>query len=172
MPAKAYDPLIMETIFERMADGESLREICRSKGMPNMSTVMRWLDEPGNAPMREQYARAREQMLEHWATKIVDIADEGAGGDEDDPVKVNRARLRIDTMKWLMSKLSPRKYGDKVEVEHGGKVGLGITKIERIVVDPRGELIEDAVFKVLAQPEPAETVSAMPRLANGAKTEV
>ncbi len=124
--------------------------------MPTKTTVMRWLDEPENAPMRDLYSRAREQMLECWAGKIVDIAEEDAGADEDTQTKVARARLRVDTMKWLMSKLSPRKYGDKVELEHKGAVGLGITKIERIVVDPRGELIEDAVFAVLPKPAAAD----------------
>ena len=29
---------------------------------------------------------------------------------------VQRARLRIDSRKWLMSKMAPKKYGDRIEV--------------------------------------------------------
>lgn len=81
----------------------------------------------------ERYARAKEAALEAMADEILDIADEVAGDTfEDDqgnvkiaPDVVNRARLRVDTRKWLLSKLAPKKYGDKLDVD--AKVGVTVT---------------------------------------------
>ena len=59
------------------------------------------------------YARARALRTERWAEEIIELADEPiAPGDN---AAVQCARLRVDTRKWLMSKLAPRKYGDRVE---------------------------------------------------------
>ncbi len=41
-----------------------------------------------------------------------------------DTEAIQRSRLRIETRKWLMGKLKPKKYGDKLELEHGGKIAL------------------------------------------------
>ena len=43
---------------------------------------------------------------------------------------VQRSKLRVDTRKWLMSKLAPKKYGEKVDLEHSGEVA-----IKRVVSD-------------------------------------
>lgn len=99
--------------------------------MPSRTFVTDWLRE--DKDFADQYARAREDLLEHWADQIVAIADDSScdwetrkreNGEEYEvanPEVVNRARLRVDTRKWLMSKLAPRKYGDKVE--HTGANG-------------------------------------------------
>ena len=59
------------------------------------------------------YARACEQRVEVYASEIIELADEPIA--PNDNAAVQRARLRVDTRKWLMSKLAPRKYGDRVE---------------------------------------------------------
>ena len=113
----AYTPEIGATICERMAEGESLRAICRDDGMPGISSVMRWLFDPlddsdPRVAFREQYARARQAQAEGWAEEIVSIADSTA----DD---VNRDRLRVDSRKWISSRLLPRVYGDRTILEGG-----------------------------------------------------
>ena len=121
-----------DRILERIADGEALAAICREDGMPHISTVFDWLSaEPDFA---DKYARAREQQADKLADEIVSIADEAvvlAKTDESgavelalDSVAVARNRLRIDARKWVASKLKPKKYGDKIEHEHGGKVTI------------------------------------------------
>ncbi len=99
--------------------------------MPSRTFVTDWLRD--DDAFADQYARARTDLLEHWADEIVAIADDSSSdwemrkrenGEEYEVVNqevVNRARLRVDTRKWLMSKLAPRKYGDKVE--HTGADG-------------------------------------------------
>lgn len=96
-----------EAILEGLADGKSLRAICREDGMPSVSTVMRWLCD--DEEWREQYARARAAGDDAMAEDIQDIADDK----ELDP---NDRRVRIDARKWLLGKRQPKKYGDKTIV--------------------------------------------------------
>jgi hypothetical protein len=103
-----YSLEIVDTICARIAEGESLRAICRDADTPSMASIFKWLRE--HPEFAEQYTRAREQQAEAYADEIADIADNG----ED----VNRDRLRIDSRKWIASKLKPKKYGDKIQ--HGG----------------------------------------------------
>ena len=132
-----------DAICERLIEGESLRSICRDDDMPHPVTVFRWLD--ANESFRNQYARARSSQAERMAEEILQIADTPVDGERieesDDGMKVVREdmlghrRLQVDTRKWLMSKLAPKKYGDKVEVENTGTMTV-VNKIERTVVRP------------------------------------
>lgn len=126
-----YTVALGDAICERLADGESLRAICRDDDMPNRATVFRWLGD--NPAFCDQYARAREEQAEALADEIVSIADENDGraimsdGDEVavvfDSTAVARNRLRVDARKWVASKLKPKKYGDKTTTELTGPSG-------------------------------------------------
>lgn len=78
------------------------------------------------------------------ADEIIDIADASEGDvivDEDgrrliDNEAVQRARLRVDSRKWLLSKLVPKKYGDKIDLSVSGSL-TGI--IETLPIASRGE---------------------------------
>jgi len=65
-------------------------------------------------------ARAREERGDLLAKEILEIADAPC----ENAVEVQHARNRIDTRKWLASKLAPRKYGDRVEHDHKGRPQL------------------------------------------------
>jgi hypothetical protein len=101
-------------ICGRMAEGESLKSICRDDRMPDIKTVYRWM--MANAEFRHQYACAREDQADTMADEIIDIADEKT---ED----ANSRRVRIDARKWVAAKLKPKKYGDKVETTVQGPGG-------------------------------------------------
>lgn len=112
-----------DIICERIADGESLRKICLDDDMPSKASVFRWLYE--QEAFRDQYARAREEQTETFADEMTDIADEhgtktviNVDGEEVivayDSVAVARNKLRVDTRKWIMAKVKPKKYGEKV----------------------------------------------------------
>lgn len=137
---------VADVICERLAEGESLRSICRDEEMPALSSVFKWLNE--QVKFSEQYARAREEQAEALAAEIVAIADETEvttkmdGEDVRltlDATAVARNRLRVDARKWVAAKLKPKVYGDKVTNEHtgagGGPVQL-VTKIQRTIVKP------------------------------------
>lgn len=111
-PSKFSDELA-DDICERLAEGESLRSICRDDGMPRLATIFRWLADPRMASFRDQYERAREAQADTYADEIVDIADGVAAAREGvgpDPV---RDRLAVDARKWVASKLKPKRYGDR-----------------------------------------------------------
>lgn len=82
--------------------------------MPAYGTIMRWLGE--KPEFHEKYARAceiRGTLLFEECLKIADNAT--------DPQK---ARLQFDARRWYLSKLVPKKYGEKTEVEHTGSITL------------------------------------------------
>lgn len=110
-------PAILATICERIAQGESLRAISADIGIP-ASTVCEWLSK--DAAFAEQYAHAREAQADTLADEIIGIADS-----EGDPQKL---RLMVDARKWVASKLKPKRYGDKVDVEHSGAVTVEVRK--------------------------------------------
>ena len=103
-----YTKALGVTICERIASGESVRNIARDDGMPQKSTIIAWSLNPEH-DFYGHYEKARELRVEVMADELVDIADDG--GDEG----VQRSRLRIDTRKWVLSKMKPKRYGDKVE---------------------------------------------------------
>lgn len=89
--------------------------------MPALGTVMRWVVE--NQAFREQYEAARQIQAETMADEIVSIAD-GKGLEGEQLVALSaRDRLRVDSRKWVASKLLPKKYGDKITQEHTGAGG-------------------------------------------------
>ena len=125
-----YNPELAAQICEHIAQGKSLRTIAEMEGMPHQATIMAWLD--GSHPdFSEQYARAREAQADKLAEETLLIADESSQDtyvDADGNVKTNteaiqRSKLRVDTRKWLASKMAPKKYGDKMAI--GGADDLG-----------------------------------------------
>ena len=120
-----YDPVIGEEVCSRLTEGTPLAEICSSEGMPALRTVYRWLAM--DRSFWQHYARAREAQMEQWSEEIVTIADDRSGdmveriGRDGQPEmvpdheNVQRSKLRIDTRKWVMSKMSKR-FADRVDV--------------------------------------------------------
>lgn len=113
---------LADRICARLADGDSLRKVCKSEDMPDKATVFRWLRT--NEAFCDQYTRAKEESADSWADDIVDIADGEPSAD------VQRDRLRVDARKWAASKLKPKKYGDKLT--HEGDPAKPIAHVHRI----------------------------------------
>jgi hypothetical protein len=132
-----YSPELVSEICSRIADGQSVREIARDDAMPAMSTIFAWLSK--HSEFTEQYARAKEAQAEYLAEEILDIADDGSNDWMERKNKdgssytvengeaMQRSRLRVDARKWLLSKLLPKKYGDKIEQTlQGGNTPIGV----------------------------------------------
>ena len=128
-----YSEAIAAAICERLAEGESLRAIAATEGMPSPGTIIGWVlqDREG---FSKRYAEAKDVATHIMAEELIEIADD-TSRDEipvlDDSGKevgtkansefINRARLRVDTRKWLLSKLMAKKYGDKLDLTSDGK---------------------------------------------------
>lgn len=114
-------------ILDAIASGKSLRAICKEIGVHHSaaSSAMRTDDD-----LAAQYARAREERADYYAESILTTAQATLAG----RIKPDAARVAIDAFKWTASKMSPKKYGERVQTEHSGV--LGITRIEHVIVDP------------------------------------
>ena len=118
-------------ICKRLSLGESLRTICKDEDMPNASTVHDWVLEDRDG-FAKQYGRAREMQAEFMFDEILDISDDGSNDfmtitkgdrtyDLENKEVTNRSRLRVDTRKWYLSKVLPKKFGDKLDVTSDNK---------------------------------------------------
>ena len=109
---------IFDEICVRIAEGESLRKICKDNKMPNLTSVWKWLNN--NEELSKQYARAREEQAELYADEITEISDAEMPKDvfgKIDAAAVNQARLKIDARKWIASKLKPKRFGDYTKIQ-------------------------------------------------------
>ena len=150
-----YDEEIADLILSRISAGESLKAVCRDPGMPHEATVRDWVrddrgvdERKGRAGFATLYARARELGCDSIADEIIELSDAPIyhNGDPDNAL-VQHARLRTDNRRWLLSKLAPKRYGDKVTQEITGEDGGAlITRIELVPVDvrPRPMIEHDA----------------------------
>ncbi len=118
-------------ICEQLSLGKSLRKTCDLDGMPSMLTVLTWLNR--FPEFLAQYQRAKDESADTHADDMLDIAEESMHLKK--PHQIQAARLRIDTRKWIASKLKPKKYGERVHTEVSGTMSLeqivattGITK--------------------------------------------
>jgi hypothetical protein len=143
MPKLVWSPeqkkITADKVFNEMRQGLSAYKACVKVGVPQ-STLNHWLND--DAELAADYARAREELHEFIAAEIIAIADAPVPSNEKggfDPGAIQKQRLQVDARKWLLSKLAPKKYGDKIEVSGDSDNPLKIERIERVVV---GEVIE------------------------------
>lgn len=139
-PTKYSDEMV-EDICEKIANGRSLRSICAEDCMPTMSTVCKWLSE--NKEFSEQYARAREKQADYFAEEIIEIADSA----EAESAAVSKAKLQIDARKWAASKLAPKKYGEKTELDVKSSDG-SMTPTVRLDEEEYRKIAEDVLRKI------------------------
>lgn len=128
----SYTPEIAAEICERLANGESLLAMCRDSHMPHRATVHRWITDNVEG-FCDKYARSRDIGLDAMADEILEISDTPVEGQRTeqsaDGFKVvtedmlGHRRLQVDARKWYLSKLAPKKYGDKTAMELTGADG-------------------------------------------------
>lgn len=125
-----YNEALAADICEKLVEGQSLRAVCRLETMPSISSVMMWLTK--HPSFAEQYATSTEERAIGMFEDMFDIADDV----EAEPSKVAKAKLRIDTRKWALARMNPKKYGDKVEQTLVGADGgpVQVSRVERVIV--------------------------------------
>jgi len=118
---------------------KSLRDLSRELGIP-VSTIFAWLNRTENKPI---YKLAGEERAEALASELISIANEPVPTTPFgtmDSAAVQDKRVRIDTIKWVASKMLPRQYGEKLDLTSGG--------------DPLGQMTDaqlDARLEMLQQ---------------------
>src|SRR5205807_2115872 len=116
-----YNPEIADMICDRIAEGQSLRQICRDPNMPARSTIFGWLEE--HQEFAKRYSLARRIQIEDLLEEILEIADDSSNdwierqGPDGKKYRVvnrdalRRSKLRIGARELLISKLMPKKFG-------------------------------------------------------------
>lgn len=142
-------------ICERLAQGEPLMQICRSAGMPADRTVRYWADPSSREYKGESFssaiAHARARGFDAIAESCLDIADDSrndwverqgqqgeAGGMQINSEHIQRSKLRIETRLKLLAKWDPKRYGDKLETTHTGRLTVA------------QEMTDDALARIAA----------------------
>lgn len=137
-PYEGREVEIAMAIAERLKTGESMVQILRENSFPKFDAVHSWR---ARFPEIDRILRdARAEGCDALAAQCIEIADEVALSDsEDKQADVAAARLRIDTRLRLLGKWDPKRYGEKVEVEHSGGTNNTVTVMDE---SKRKELLE------------------------------
>ena len=124
-PSKYSDELA-DAICDWISAGKPLAEFCRQDGMPDRSTVYLWMD--ANPDFNQRIARARRVGYDEIAEDCIRIADDTSGdsiltehGEIPNKEWIMRSKVRIETRLKLLSKWSPKLYGDKMDVTSNGE---------------------------------------------------
>lgn len=147
MGTSKFTQELADAICAELADGKSLNEACKAEGMPAESTVRGWAldDVEGFAA---KYTRARAIGYERLADEILSISDTTQPGvktkvndkgeiETTEGDMIEHRRLRVESRKWMLAKMLPKVYGDKVTHQGDADNPLQvITKIERVIVRP------------------------------------
>ena len=121
---------ILNNIFNMIESGKSLR-FALSQIPLSSSTFFIWIEE--DPEKSKQYAYVTDIRTELKFESIEQDYSEEPQRDAEtgriDSAWVQLQRLKIDAKKWELSKLNPKKFGDKVMQEHSGEVKTTIISL-------------------------------------------
>lgn len=132
---------LFEIIFDFIEGGLSLRKALLNVRLSS-KTFYEWLDDENNADKVKQYARATELRAEALLDEMFEIVDDSerdkiyneiTGSEITNGEAIQRSRLRYDARKWLVSKLNPKKYGDKQILSNDEDNPINIAPIINII---------------------------------------
>lgn len=112
-----------QSIIQDLSQGLSLRKACVKAGVKHPTDILELCER--DTEFDQQYARARILGYKLLADEILEISDEVSAdftGEKPDPEMVARSRLRVDSRKWMLSKMLPKIYGDKLDLNHSGYI--------------------------------------------------
>ncbi|MEY4863766.1 MAG: hypothetical protein RLZ51_1861 [Pseudomonadota bacterium] len=128
----------IDRIIERVAEGESLKLIAEEMGVSRSFLSWKVNKVPG---VKERLVQARKSRADKWAEEAIEIADNV----DPDPNQINKARLRIDSRKWLAGVDDPDRFGTKqtqVNISLGGLHLDALRKVQADLAKPVGQTIE------------------------------
>ena len=124
---QAHSQAVIDDILRRIASGESLSSICQETGMPDASTVLYWRHT--RPEFDKAYLLARESQAEALFEEMLAIADDGSNDWMEkelrsgriitvlDKEAVQRSKLRLETRRWLLAVMAPKRYREKTQVD-------------------------------------------------------
>ena len=110
-------PEEFESMLEEIEQGASVKKVCDKRKIAQHS-FYDYIES--DEELKKKYIYAREKRGESAIDKIEEELEKLNAGISD-PAK---ARVVIDTYKWLACKFYPKMYGDKQEITHTGSVSV------------------------------------------------
>ena len=102
---------IQDRVVDAIQTGRSLRQVCSDDGMPDFRTVQRWIVSDGQFAVK--YTRARVAQADTLFDRMEAVEEAVTAGTMDS----HAARVVLDSMRWRASKLAPKVYGDRLDVQ-------------------------------------------------------
>ena len=127
----AYSQAMATLICDRIAQGESLKTICKSDNVVTRGTVWVWMKT--NPDFAAQMSVAREFQAHSFYDEILDTARNATDAKLD--------RLLVDTLKWAACKMLPKVYGDRIQ--HTGADDKPLFPQVTVLFGPDSKLPED-----------------------------
>ena len=118
---------LLQTIIDQLQLGNSLTSICRSKEMPNLATIYKWMN--ADKDLKEKILDARRIGAMTWLDRMQDLLDQ-----EIEPTAVAWAREKLHHARWMASKLVSV-FNDKVINENVGDPIIKIVWDDGSLVD-------------------------------------
>jgi hypothetical protein len=129
--------IIIKEILNLIRDGKSLRSAILELNKCNRDTFNEWMKI--DSQLSDQYVQACEERADSIFEEIIEIADNTTNdsiitdkGEIPNNEWIARSRLRVDARKWAVSKMNPKKYGDKTDVTTNGRDINTIITAEKI----------------------------------------
>ena len=126
-----YSEELADRICEEIATNtSSLQRICESNpDFPQFKTIFKWLHEKDKEYFIDKYAHAKKMQADLMVEELTDISDNGQtdyyvddkGNFKVDHENIQRSKLRVDTRKWIASKILPKKFGERLDLTTGGE---------------------------------------------------
>ena len=122
-------------ILDELTSGKTLSKTIRDN--PHLGKYTSWAEKISkNEKWQARYRDARDLGADVTFDKLLELADAPPDTEKYGKYAVQKQKLAGDIYKYVAGKLSQRKYGDKVDVNHGGQPNNPvIAKIERVIVD-------------------------------------
>jgi hypothetical protein len=119
MARARISPKAIDAVIAKVIEGKSVSSICRGDDAPcGRGSFYEFVaDNPAYA---DKYARACRIRSEIHADEIIAFADNSG----DDLASIAKARNQIDARKWHMSKMSPKKYSDRIQADISGTIDV------------------------------------------------
>jgi hypothetical protein len=141
-----YSPKMIDKICNYIIEGKSVNAICRMRGMPNRTTIGKWLEK--YPEFSDRYIRAKQIQTYFNADELMDMAKDCDGNSSS---AVQKAKLLVDTQKWISSRMLPKIYGEQTKQ----------IQVEQVINTKALDEVLDKV-KSLSQPKPKELIDITP----------
>jgi len=135
-----YTEELAEEICRRIAAGESVCNICKDAHMPDESAIRQWAYKNFHGFTR-RFDDATAMRADALFDQLIAIADDTSG--DIDYASVYQRKLKIDTRKWMLSKMRPQRYGERIQHERTTNQTLTVRVVKELRTIKQQRLADD-----------------------------